>query len=222
MRKKEFANGEFYHIYNRGVDKRNVFLDDSYYRRFLISMALLNDEQEGLLDRWRNEKKSNPNLTITDFRRLNLRKPIVDIVAYCLNPNHYHLIVKQLEDKGIEKFMQRLGTAYTMFFNKKNQRSGSLFQGRFKSVHIDSNEYLLYLSAYVNKNNFIHRYNNFDWKYSSLTEYKEYKVQPSERLCNSSLILDQFKNIDEYIKFIESNAAYLKTKKEEEKYLLEE
>lgn len=224
MRKKEFAVGEFYHIYNRGVDKRDVFLDDFYYQRFLISMSLLNDKKEGLLDYWRNEKRSNPDLDLADFRRLNLRSPIVDIIAYCLNPNHYHFILRQSEEKGIEKFMQRLGTAYTMFFNKKNKRSGALFQGRFKSIHIDSNEYLLYLSAYVNKNNFIHGYDFSNWKYSSLNEYVKCsaKVEPSEKICNPLPVLDQFGDVDEYVRFIEKNAIYLRNKKEDLKYLLEE
>ena len=77
---------------------------------------------------------------------------LVEIVAYCLNPNHYHLIVKQISEKGIERFMQKIGTGYTNYFNKRYERSGALFQGKFKSIHIDSNEYLLHLSVYVFEN----------------------------------------------------------------------
>ena len=201
MRKTVFANSEFYHIYNRGVDKRNVFTDDFEYERFLLSVSLLNDEKEGWLEVWRRIKAqpSSKVEPLTNFRRLNLQKPLVDIIAYCLNPNHYHFILSQLEERGIEKFMHRLGTAYTMFFNKKYKRSGSLFQGRFKAIHIESNEYLLYLSAYVNKNNFIHGYNkNDDWPYSSLKEYL-LKAQPSQSsnflsICNPMPVLNQFEN----------------------------
>ncbi|MCX6763950.1 MAG: transposase [Candidatus Moranbacteria bacterium] len=218
MRKTEFANDEFYHIYNRGVDKRDVFINRVGYERFFLSVSLLNDEKEGWLEVWRNlpgKKKS-----INDFRRFNLRKPLVDIVAYCFNPNHYHFILKQLEEKGVEKFMHRLGTAYTMFFNMKYKRSGALFQGRFKSIHIDSNEYLLYLSAYVNKNNFIHGYGNSNWRYSSLAEYRKEKNQ-KVNICNPSSILDQFESVNDYGEFLNKNALYLKDKKEEQKYLLE-
>lgn len=221
MRKTEFANEEFYHIYNRGVDKRRVFLDDNDYYRFFVSVCLLNDKQDGLLERWRNLLKCNSKSNLHDFRRLNLRKPLVDVVAYCFNPNHYHLILKQLKERGIEKFMHRLGTSYTMFFNKKYDRSGSLFQGRFKSIHIDSNEYLLYLSAYVNRNYFIHGYGNSSWKYSSLIEYDTKNIKKEKKICNTNPVLSQFGNVKDYKDFLNKNSLYMKNKKETEKYLLE-
>ena len=147
------------------------------------------------------------------------RKPLVEIIAYCLNPNYYHFILKQLEERGIEKYMHRIGTSHTKYFNQKNNRSGSLFQGAFKSIYIDSNEYLLYVSAYVNKNNFIHGYTKDDnWLYSSWPEYLG-KVSPG--ICSKEIILDQFKNGSEYKEFVDTNALYLKDKKEAEKYLLE-
>ncbi|GBE16459.1 transposase IS200 like protein [bacterium BMS3Abin15] len=220
MRKTEFANEEYYHVCNRGVDKRKVFLNNSDYHRFFISVCLLNDKQEGLSERWRNLLKCNPKSDFSGFRRLSLRKPLVEVVAYCFNPNHYHLILKQLAEKGVEKFMHKLGTSYTMFFNKKYDRSGSLFQGRFKSIHIDSNEYLLYLSAYVNRNYFIHGYGNSRWKYSSLIEYSD-SIKKKDKICNPKPVLSQFRNLKDYKEFLNSNSLYMKNKKETEKYLLE-
>lgn len=201
------------------MDKRKTFLDTRDYERFLLSMNLLNDEQEGLMIAWRDFKKSNPQVKLPEFLKFRNRKPLVEIIAYCLNPNHYHLILHQIKDKGIENFMHRVGTSHTKYFNKKNDRSGSLFQGVFKSIHIDSNEYLLYLSAYVNKNNFIHGYSKDDsWIYSS---FPDYIGKRGDKLCKKDIVLGQFKNRNEYQEFVNENALYMKNKKDLANYLLE-
>ncbi len=221
MRKTEFVNGEYYHIYNRGVDKRDVFLDILDYERFLISMELLNDERDGLMLEWRDIKRVDPRAKLLDFQELSSRNnPAVEIIAYCINPNHYHFILRQLRDDGIKSFMHKLSTSYTNHFNVKYERSGSLFQGPFKSVLINSNEYLLYLSAYVNKNNFIHGYNKDDsWPYSSLACYLGEK---DGKLVNKDIILNQFRNAAEYKYFMQRNALYMREKKGLEKYLIED
>jgi len=214
MRKTEFKNEEFYHIYNRGVDKRDVFLEEVDYVRFLNSMREFNDDSTYEQRMQGKELSSLRELSSEELDNL------VEIVCYCINPNHYHLILKQLRPNGVKTFMHKIGTGYTNYFNKKYKRSGSLFQGPFKSIHIDSNEYLLYLSAYVNKNNFIHGYNLENWKYSSLLDYLGKR---SGTLCNKEDIIGQFdNNIDQYKEFLENNALYLKEKKESAKYLLEE
>lgn len=221
MRKVEFANGEYYHIFNRGVDKREIFSNARDYERFLSSMDLLNDEQEGLMIEWRDFKKGNSKAKLDDFLKLRFRKRnfLVEIIAYCLNPNHYHFILKQVADKGIEKFLHKIGISHTKYYNRKNKRSGSLFQGVFKSVHIDSNEYLLYLSAYVNKNNFIHGYNKKNnWPYSSLPDYLGKR---NDKLVKKYIILGQFKDVEEYKDFMYKNALYMKEKKLEG-YLIED
>jgi putative transposase len=144
---------------------------------------------------------------------------IVEIIAYCLNPNHYHFILRQIADRGIEKFMQRVGNGYTKYFNHKYDRSGFLFQGKFKSIHINSNSYLLYLSAYVNENHFVHGLGrSSEWKYSS---FSDYIGKTNWGICEKEIILDQFDNdYKQYTEFSRKNALYLKNKKEE-KYLLE-
>ena len=110
MRKTAFANGNYYHIYNRGVDKRDVFSDVPDYERFLTGMHLMNDEQDGLMIQWRDYRKGNSKAQLSEFLKLSFheRRPLVNIVAYCLNPNHYHLIVEQFADKGVEQFMHKL------------------------------------------------------------------------------------------------------------------
>jgi putative transposase len=222
MRKTIFANGEHYHIFNRGVDKRVIFSDIQDYDRFILSMKLLNDKNDGLMIEWRDHKKSDPTASLDSFLKLRFRKhdPLIELIAYCLNPNHYHFIIKQVSDKGIEKFLHKIGISHTKYYNDKHKRSGSLFQGVFKSTHIDSNEYLLYLSAYVNKNNFIHGYNHNDnWKYSSLPDYIGKR---SDGLISKDTILGQFKTIEDYKAFMNENAEYFKDKKELQNYIIEE
>jgi len=226
-RREQFIDDEFYHIFNRGVDKRQIFSSAKDYDRFLLSMKLMNDDNDGLMIEWRDFKKSNPEKTLDDFLKGTFRKkerePLVNILAYCLNPNHYHFILKQVKEKGIERFLHKLGTGYTKYYNKKNKRAGTLFQGVFKSVHVDSNEYLLYLSAYVNKNNFIHGYakNKDDIRpYSSLHHY--FGTKKDMLIKNDKMILGQFLNKAEFKNFTITNALYLKNKKEDQKYLLED
>ena len=150
-RKIPFENNEFYHIYNRGVDKRNIFMDKKDISRFFDGLNEFNNEFPigSLYENSFQRKNSQLGSKASKFK-------LVDIVMYCINPNHFHLVLKQNMEKGIEKFMQKLGTGYTKYFNNKNSRSGSLFQDKFKSKHIDNNEYLLYLSAYVNLNDKVH------------------------------------------------------------------
>ncbi len=215
MRKTVFANGEYYHIYNRGVDKREVFLNENDYLRFLRSMKEFNREDTigSLYEKYLREKKVNESsgsstpIMGVELPLSEIVPGLVEIVCYCLNQNHYHFILKQLQDKGIEKFMQKLDTGYTNYFNKKYKRSGALFQGKYKSIHVDSNEYLLYLSAYVNKNNFIYGYlerksdshsgsrTSTNWSYSS---YLDYIGKRNGKLCNQVSILSQFRNREDY------------------------
>ena len=234
MRKTEFVNGERYHICNRGTDKRNIFMDGYDFQRFLLSMREFNRKEAGrtIREMLRNDScRDRVSAEVTD-------SCLVKVIAYCLNPNHYHLILEQQVDGGISKFMHKIGVAHTMYFNEKYDRSGSLFQGKFKAVHIDSNEYLLYLSAYVNKNNFIHGGTNDRWPYSSWLDYVGDVGRDTVSTfaptglcrdwistyytCEKGIVLGQFDgSVEEYKKFVEMNAKHLKEKKMLAKYLLE-
>ena len=113
MRKEYLVEGEFYHVYNRGVDKRTIFLDGNDFDRFLQSMKEFNsDDPIGSI--YENSFRGS-------IRKK--QKKLVDFIAYCLNPNHYHFILKQSSEKGIERFMHRLGMGYAKFFNNKYKRS---------------------------------------------------------------------------------------------------
>ncbi len=205
MRNISFAEKEFYHIYNRGVDKRDVFLDTHDLDRFFKSL----DEFNNL----------NPigSLHESSFARLGSRasksdkKPLVHFVAYCVNPNHYHFLIEQVSEKGIEKFMHRLGTGYTKYFNTRYKRTGALFQGKFKAIHVDSNEYLVHLSAYINLNKEVHALGSR----ASKSSWDEYLEPSTPSLClNKKIILDQFDNPIEYKRFAEESLKDIIRRKE--------
>ncbi len=206
MRKIRFAKGEFYHIYNRGVDKRSIFIGTEDIRRFYKSMEEFNAEKPiGSIFENSFVKKD----------KLGSRtSKLVNFVSYCLNPNHYHFILEQVLENGIEKFLQRLGTGYTKYFNNKYKRSGCLFQGAFKSSHINTNEYLLHVSAYVNLNNRVHKIND---KNLNLNSWGEYANKTKNNFCKKEIILEQFKNIEEYKNFAENSLTDILKRKESEK-----
>ncbi|HBB37004.1 MAG: hypothetical protein A2374_01900 [Candidatus Moranbacteria bacterium RIFOXYB1_FULL_44_23] len=221
MRKVQFIKDQYYHIFNRGIDKRKIFLDDFDYRRFLLSMRLMNDEQDGLMIRWRDHKKTYPKATVETFLRSDLRKrnPLVKIVCFSLLPNHYHFVLEQLAKNGIERFMQRVGIGFTMYFNKKYNRSGVLFQGKCKSSLIKSTHHLLYLSAYVNCNAEVHNISDAKkYPWSSLSNFLR---KSKSDICNGEVIWSQFKNNKEYENFAKENVEAAKLKKEDEKLILE-
>lgn len=209
-RKTPFVNGEFYHIYNRGVDKRNIYENHHDLNRFFQSMKEFNSlDPIGSLYELSFQKNAKLGGSTAKIAKL------VNFVCYRLNPNHYHFILEQLVDGGISEFMKRLG-GYTWFFNEKYRRSGALFQGRFKSAHIDSNEYLLHLSVYINLNNRVHRLGGSTAKLSK-SSWEEYIGIGQESFCEKEIVLSQFKNKKEYKNFAESSLSEILIKKENEK-----
>jgi putative transposase len=197
IRKQKLNNNDIYHIYNRGVDKRMIFCDKSDFQRFLKIMEEFNavDSIGGV---YVHSLKKNQTRKMKSIK-------LVNIITYCLNPNHYHLILKQVADNGISKFMQKVGTGYTMYFNKKYKRNGVLFQGRFKSHIAEKGDKLLKLSVYVNLNFKVHglkRFGDsaFEFIKSSWGEYIE-GIGNGNNFCEKDVILKEFKNKKEYEKF---------------------
>lgn len=141
---KLLRTGYYYHIFNRGVEKRRIFLDDSYYQRFTKTLDYYQRSQPIKLSSHLQETERLES--VGDGPRL------VSILCYCLMPNHYHLVLKQLEDGGITKFMNDIANSYTRYFNTRLKRSGHLFQGGFKSKLIDSEESFLQVSRYIHLN----------------------------------------------------------------------
>ncbi len=201
-REIQFTNGEYYHIFNRGNNKRIIFDDDQDLARFFQSMIEFNStEPIGSIFENSFNKSS--------LGRQASKSKLVDFICFCLNPNHYHFILKQVVDKGIEKFMHRIGTGYSKYFNNKYNCNGSLFQGKFKAIHIDSNEYLLHLSAYVNLNDRIHLLGSK----ASKSSWEEYDTG-REGFCEKNIVLSQFKNIEEYKNFAQESIKISKERKD--------
>ena len=208
MKKIEFASGEYYHIFNRGVEKRIIFLDGADYFRFILGMSEFNN--------------SNPVCNLRRLQDLSKTKsiedknPIVKFICYSLMPNHYHFLVQQIEDGGISKFMQKLGTGYTMYFNKRYERSGVLFQGPYKAKHISTDEYILHLSRYIHLNALSIKSSNWASRgagdrseaYQFLMKYKWHSlpfwIEDKPNLVNlhSRIILDQFSSKKSYTDFL--------------------
>lgn len=144
MMHPDFSVNEFYHVYNRGTDKRKIFLSLPDYQRFMVLLFLANSNKPVHIDLRRN--------SLEELFETDRETELVDIGAYCLMPNHFHLLLKEKIENGISFFMQKLTTAYTMYFNKKHDRTGALLQGTFKAEHLADDNYLRYIYSYVHLN----------------------------------------------------------------------
>ena len=220
MRKTGFANNEFYHVYNRGVDRRFIFSDNFDIQRFYQSMKEFNSvEPIGSI-----YENSFPKLGRETSKLEQKHDPLVNIISYCLNPNHFHLMLEQKIGGGISEFMKRLGGGYTKYFNNKTKRRGVLFQGVFQSRHINNNEYLLHLSAYVSLNDRVHQLGRETSKLNKSC-WNEY-VNGEIGLCEKEIILKQFKSTKEYEKFALSSLQNIIERKtllrQLEEFLIEE
>lgn len=201
MRNTPLVEKEFYHIYNRGVDKRNIIQDINDLNRFLQGMEEFNSIKP-IGSIYENRERKRGRLASTNE---DLKEPLVNLIAYGINQNHFHFILEQVAERGIEKFMHKLGTGHSKYFNTRYKRSGSLFQGKFKSKLVDNNEYLLHLSVYVNLNDRAHNHGR-QASTLSASSWNEYINERYDRgICKKDIILGQFNNREEYKKFAESS-----------------
>ncbi len=151
---KQYTENSYYHIYNRGVEKRKIFLDEQDYGVFLsyLKEYLLSKDEKDLLN-----QLSIPTISaqerdrVLKKLRLNNFADEITLLAYCLMPNHFHFFIKQKNEKSIDKFMNSLLTRYTMYFNKKYKRVGALYQDVYKAVTVDREDQFLYLTKYIHK-----------------------------------------------------------------------
>jgi len=196
-RKIPLVTGELYHLYNCGVEKRNIFLNRRDYRRFLETVKFYQYKD--------TPAKFSQFITPPGWKNQGVN--LVKIICYCLMPNHLHILVKQVLDGGISIFMSRLENSYTKYFNTKNKRIGHLFQGAFKAVRIENDEQLLHVSRYIHLNPFvaelIDNLEDYEW-----FSYPEYIYQHKDDICQKDIILSFFKSIEDYKKFVTDHADY--------------
>ncbi|MFA5934722.1 MAG: transposase [Candidatus Paceibacterota bacterium] len=204
QRKIIFSEGEYYHIYNRGTEKRVIFNDKVDYERFIFLLFYAN---------------STKSFSTRDLKKTrgpssgNRGDSLVDIGAYCLMPNHFHFLLKEKINGGISKFMSKITTGYSMYFNKRYERKGSLFQGLFQAQHADSDNYLKYLFSYIHLNPIkliqsdwkekgvddiyiAKKYLN-DYKYSSFVDYMGIKREENN-ILNMKVFPEYFESREDF------------------------
>lgn len=204
---KEFAADEYYHLYNRGNGKMDIFRDPQDYMNFLLRLCVLLEMPRGALG-----IRSELGATKLRLRLDSFDAGTFSLVCYCIMPNHFHLLIRQNGDTLINKLILRLATSYSMYFNAKYAHVGHVFQDRFKAVHINDDKYLRHLSAYIHLNPRVAGLTRAasDWKYSSCSEYIDKK---EGAVCEKDVILEQFSSSRDYLRFVESNFDDMKLRK---------
>jgi len=167
---------EIYHILNRGVDKRKIFLDEEDRFRFVHDLFEFNDQKNVRtvlynFKKFENERRNNQYL---DLRSPNIKQPrelLVDIYAFCIMPNHYHLLLSPKIEDGVVKFMRKLDIGYAKYFNQKYKRKGTLFESRYKSILIKHEPHFYHLPYYIHLNPLDLKFP--EWRERKLKNYRE-------------------------------------------------
>ena len=205
LRKDILTTGQIYHIFNRGVNKADIFFLETDYKRFTTTAA----HYKNFTQKFTASIISGVSDTVSE--KLNrMEKPKIQILAYCLMPNHFHFLIKQLENNGITWFMQHLANSYVHYLNVKYKRVGPLFQGPFKNVLVDSDEQLLHVSRYIHLNPLASGLAP-DLKKYRWSSYNSYIGNGEDYLSNPELILNNFKTKEDYEKFVLDQADYAKS-----------
>lgn len=211
---KQYIDGAYYHLYNRGIEKRVIFLDEQDYAVFLSYLKeYLSPKHEDALHERLNDPHISPREKdkVLKILRMNNFSDEITLLAYCLMPNHFHFFIKQKNAGAIDAFMNSLGTRYTMYFNKKYKRVGSLYQGVYKAVLVATEPQFLHLSRYIHKQALRLQGQALRDQPSSFSEYLGNRttpwVHPEEILqyfskTNSSLSYEAFVKQDEDLQII--------------------
>lgn len=198
-----FANGAFYHVYNRGVAKQPIFHDEQDFRQFLRSMSFYLEEPP-----WAgfSAGKRRPD-ELEEYLASESTAPLVRIHAYCLMPNHFHLLIEQVVEGGLSTFLRRVQLSYTRYYNTRYSRVGPLLQGTFQAVRVENDQQLLHVSRYIHLNPFVAKLASqphaYEW--SSLADCYGRK---RSRLYSPQFLLGVAGSTEEYQRFVEDYASY--------------
>jgi putative transposase len=210
MRNLEISVGEHYHVYNRGVNRDSIFIDDTDRTRFLF-LLLHNQSDARIFNAERNTESFQKYKSFLPYRKTIskiISKRTVELVNFAILGNHFHLTLKEISENGISKYMHRVLMSYSKYFNAKYKRTGHVFEGSFKIIHVESNEQLLHLSAYIHKNpKEIPKWHGkeFEYPWSSLGDYVA--TNRFHELLMPDIVLGQFSSKDDYRKFVETSKA---------------
>ncbi len=199
--KPTFGIDGFYHLYNRGVAKQAIFLTQEDYERFLLTLAYY-------IESVPEQRLSFTTPTLRKTIESNVvNNPLVDILAYCLMPNHFHLIVRQRAENGVSTFMRRSLNSYTRAFNARYHRVGPVFQGVYQAVGVESDEQFLHVSRYVHLNPYVAKLTDdpADYRWSS---YPQILEDRESRLCQTSFLFGMVGSAIRYRSFVEDYASY--------------
>lgn len=202
--KPSFVTGSYYHLYNRGVAKQPLFHDAQDYRHFLLTLGYYLEDAPA--------KRLSEVAPVIKAQLLTSEPdtPLVEIVAYCLMPNHFHILVRQLVDDGITTFMRRALNSYTRSFNTRyDDRVGTIYQGRFSAVAVITDEQLLHLSRYIHLNPVVAGLSNTVEAYA-WSSYRTYiGIEAPNRLAHPAIVLGMIGNeADRYRTFVEDQISY--------------
>lgn len=189
---------QIYHVFNRGVAKLPIFTNRRDYNRFLETIYYY---------QFQGPKPQFSQLNRFKDFNFEKNKKIVEILCYCLMPNHYHLLIKQLQDNGISEFINKTSNSYTKYFNTKHNRIGPLLQGQFKAVRIEYDEQLMHVSRYIHLNpiaSFIVK----DLKEYHWSSYLAYIGLRIDKICTNEFILAMFKTMQKYEQFVLNQVEY--------------
>ncbi len=205
-RSTPLVNEEYYHIFNRGVARQPTFLNKNDYKQALLTLSYYRFISPPVrLSRFKKFSQEERNRIISDMEK---SEKFVEIISFVFMPNHFHFLLRQTKDKGISTFLSKFTNSYTKYFNTKYNRIGPVFQGVFKSSHIESNEQLLHVSRYIHLNpvvsTVVDEQDLLSYSWSSLPDF----LAGRSGLVLADTILEQFKTLDDYKEFLLDNIDY--------------
>jgi putative transposase len=217
---KQFAQDGYYHIYNRGNGKQDIFLDDEDRKFFLFRMKEYLHPLKTVFpeDGLQGDRVAESH---TPYIRKELPPQSFSLLCYVLMPNHFHLLIRQLGQIPISKLIAKVCTSYSKYFNKKYERLGHLFQDKFKAVRIGSDAQLLWLSAYIHNNpltaGLVKDLAKYPW-----SSYPDYVGLRQGTLCDKDFIIKMVESPEAYKKFAAEAGIRIKERKDLEQLLLDE